>query len=295
MSPRLVALALVFSAGTGLAADPARPVSADPDGDAAIDALVTRLEKLVLYHPRPYGVADISRFQAKGGQRLNYKTEQGAQAAWLILPAAGGAPEKLWIVCPGNGTLALEMAPLCRADVFQHDACLLVDYPGYGACAGEPSPDGIRANLKAATLLAARTLHLDANQLPQKVCALGHSLGAAAALLAVQEFKLRVAVLCAPFTSTQEMAQRRFHTQRQLPIQHPFNNREGLAALERAHGHAWILHGVADSAIPVDMSQALAREFPKTVTLKTIPGAGHNDFFGATAKDLWAAVAEARK
>jgi pimeloyl-ACP methyl ester carboxylesterase len=52
------------------------------------------------------------------------------------------------------------------------------------------------------------------------------------------------------------------------------------------HGHAWILHGQQDSAIPVDMSESLAHDFPKTVTLKTIPGAGHNDFFGATAKDV---------
>ncbi len=278
------------------AGDASRTIpSADPDGDAAIDALVGRLEKLALYHPRKYEPKLMADFTAHGGQRLDYTTAQGQQAAWLLPPAAGGAPQKLWIVCPGNGTVALELAPVCRGAPFAHDACLLIDYPGYGACAGEPSPAGIRENLKAATLLAAKTLHLDPAELPARACVFGHSLGAAAALLAVQEFHLRRAVLCAPFTSTLEMAQRRLHTTRQLPLEHPFDNRVGLAALAHEHGHAWILHGSADMAIPATMGETLAREFPGCVTFKLLPGAGHNDFFRDGAKDLLAAITAARE
>ena len=278
-----------FPAGFAQAATP------DPEGDAAIDALVTKLEKLVLYHPRKYAAGVIERFVAEHGQRLDYATSQGKQTAWLILPTGGGAPEKLWLVCPGNGTLALELAPVFRNEAFHSDACLLLDYPGYGESTGDPSPVSIRENLKAATLLAAQNLHLKADELPGRVCAFGHSLGAAAALLAVQEFHLRSVVLCAPFSSTQEMAQRRFHTTRQLPLQHLYNNRDGLAALEKDHGHAWILHGSDDGVIPSSMSETLAREFPNTITLKILPHAGHNDFFRDGAKELMTAIAAARK
>jgi pimeloyl-ACP methyl ester carboxylesterase len=268
----------------------------EPPQGASIPAdAIAALEKKVLYHPRKYAAGAIEKFTAQSGQRLDYITPQGKQTAWIMPPPEGGAPERLWIVCAGNGTLVLELAPFCRTLPFKKDAWLLVDYPGYGECAGEPSPLSLRENLKASVTAAAMQLNMDAAKLPERACVFGHSLGCAAALLAVQEFHLRSAVLCAPFTSTREMAEQQFRMPKGLPLQHLFDNRPGLTELQRCKGQAWIFHGEADNVIPVTMSRTMATEFKGTVTLQTPAGTGHNDIFSRQLKELAAAMTEARK
>jgi alpha-beta hydrolase superfamily lysophospholipase len=259
------------------------------------NAALLALEKQVLYHPRKYDPAVILKFAERGGKRIDYKTGQGAQSAWLIPAVKSEAAGKLWVICGGNGSLAMELEGLCRRLNFSSDSFLLVDYPGYGECKGEPSPAGIRENLKTAVPLVAKQLNIDPLQIPQRVCAFGHSLGCAAALLAVDEFKLRAAVLCAPFTSTMEMAHERFKVPLDFPFQHKFDNRTGMAVLSQNGGHAWILHGDADEVIPVTMSQTLAKEFAETVKLKVVPSGRHSDIFKLAAKEFLQAMTDARK
>ena len=93
--------------------------------------------------------------------------------------------------------------------------------------------------------------------------------------MAVQEFHLRSAVLCAPFTSTTDMAKVRMGIPNNFPFQHSFDNRPGLRELEKNHGRAWIIHGDKDTVVPVAMSRTLAKEFPDTVKLHVIPGGNH--------------------
>lgn len=266
------------------------PAAAQLPGD-----VVAALEKKVLYHPRKYTPEVIGKFTATGGKRMDYTTTQGKQTAWIIPQQEGAAPERLWIICGGNGTLVLELAAFCRMQPFRKDAWLLVDYPGYGECAGDPSPQGFRENFKTSVPAAAAHLKMDAAKLPEYACVFGHSLGCAAALLAVQEFQLRAAVLCAPFTSTREMAEQQFHMPRGVPLQHLFDNRPGLTELQKCKGHAWIFHGEADTVIPVGMSRTLATEFKGAITLQTSPGTAHSDIFSRQARELTAAMAEARK
>jgi dienelactone hydrolase len=157
------------------------------------------------------------------------------------------------------------------------------------------SPAGIRDNLKASILAAVEKLKLGTNDLPEKVCVFGHSLGCAAALLAVREFHLRSAVLCAPFTSTHEMARLRFEIPPNFPLKHPFDNRLGLAELRANHGHAWIFHGDADDVIPVEMSKTLAGEFKDVVTLEILAGTRHGNVMKSAGGKLVEAMREAEK
>lgn len=231
----------------------------------------------LIYFPRAYGAAEPAAFQSRGGQRLDFTTGEGGQTAWLILPQEGGSAERLWIVCGGNAARALDMEDFCRALPFRSDAYLLVDYPGYGVCDGSPTPARIRESLRAVVPLAAQHVKVAEADIPSRVCIFGHSLGCAAGLIAAQEFGLRSAVLCSPFTSTMEMARVVLKLPLGFLVRHRFDNRTGLAALEKNHGHAWIFHGDNDRIIPAEMSRTLAREFPGTVTFTEIPGAGHND------------------
>ena len=168
---------------------------------------VEALERQVLYYPHLYGADRLKQFQRRGGRRIDYTTPQGSQTAWLIPQAQGPTPERLWVFFAGNGSLGLDLEPVARAAGFNADAFLFVDYPGYGGlCSGKPSPKSIRENARESILAAAKQTNIDPAGLPDRVCVFGHSLGCAAALLAVEELHLRSAVLCAPFTSTADVA-----------------------------------------------------------------------------------------
>lgn len=254
-----------------------------------------QIERSFLYFPRKYGEATVERFAERGGVRLDYPTEQGAQTAWWVPQREGASPERVWIFCGGNGSLALDFEPLVRALPFAQDAYLLVDYPGYGECEGSPSPDAIRANVKGALAAAAKRTGVELTTEPSKLRAFGHSLGAAAALMAVEECGIPGVVCYAPFTSTPDMARTRFLVSKDIPIQHVFDNRVALKALAKNQGHAWILHGDRDEVIPVQMSRTLAEEFKEVVDLTVIAGGDHGDVFALRQDLLLKALTAARK
>jgi pimeloyl-ACP methyl ester carboxylesterase len=290
MNMKVTIATLLLSLLTGVAHAQAgdSPPSTQPDATAALEAKT-------LYYPEAYEGSTVDAFLQTGGSRLDFKTSQGKQTAWLITPAKRVKPQRLWVVCCGNAMPVLYIAPFIRQTDLPSDAFVLVDYPGYGLCEGNPSPASIRENVKAATLAAAGPTGIDAARDAQRVCVLGHSLGCAAALFAVEEFHLKSAVLCSPFTSTHEMAELRDGLAKDAPYRNQFDNRLGLAELRKNSGHAWIIHGSVDQVIPVTMSKTMADEFKDVVKLEVIDGAGHNDIMQTGKKEVLAAMSAARE
>lgn len=258
-------------------------------------ALLTGCQSRFIYYPAPYDGGEPEIFVKRGGVRLDYTTGQGGQSAWLMLPRDGGAVDRFWLICGGNAAVALHYEDFCRDLSFKGDAFLLFDYPGYGACEGSAHPDHIRESLRKVVPLAAERLKLDLAELAARGCAFGQSLGAAAALIAVEEFPFRRAVLCSPFTSMMEMTRVKFHIPLNFLVWHRYDNRPGLAVLKKNQGRAWIFHGDSDTIIPVDMSRTLAREFPGTVTLHEVPGADHGDVILRAMPQITAAMGVARR
>lgn len=256
--------------------------------------LLTACQHKLIYFPSPYQSGEPAAFIQRGGQRLDFTTKQGRQTAWLIPPRDGKPVERLWLVCAGNASTALAMDGYCRSLPFTGDAFLLADYPGYGDCEGSPHPDDIRDSLRQSLPLAAKALGLTEADLPGRTIVFGNSLGCAAGLIAADEFKLRRAVLCAPFTSTMEMAKVKLGLPLGFLVWHRFDNRARLAALSANRGKAWVFHGDADVIIPAAMSRTLAAEFPGTITLQEIPGAGHNNLIPRAHKRILAAMTAAR-
>jgi pimeloyl-ACP methyl ester carboxylesterase len=144
-------------------------------------------------------------------------------------------------------------------------------------------------------MAAGTKVGIDPVKEPEAVCAFGHSLGCAAALMAVEAFDLKSAVLCSPFTSTREMAELRVGLAKNAPFKHQFDNRLGLKALQKDKGHAWIIHGQDDDIIPVKMSTTMAAEFPDVVRLQLIKDCRHNDVLDTAKKQILEAMADARK
>ncbi len=237
--------------------------------------ILTSCQSKLIYFPRPYGADVTAKWSAEThGKPIEFKTSQGQQRAFLQGDLK--SPRNLWIVCGGNGTVALDWSEWLRKHAPAQDAFLLVDFPGYGDCEGYPNPERIRESLRAAVPLATKALGWpDPN--PSRLRFFGHSLGAAASLICATEFKIQRGVLLAPFTSTMDMA----HVVTGLPVgflvTHRFDNEARLAELAaRGSGEVIIIHGSDDESIPVTMGSKLADQQKDMVHFIEIPGARHN-------------------
>jgi pimeloyl-ACP methyl ester carboxylesterase len=257
--------------------------------------LLVGCQSKLIYMPRPYGPGHVARWDAEPGTRvIDYSTAQGKQQAYLL--SAMEKPERLWLVCGGNGTLALEWSDWLRENGPAQDAWLLVDIPGYGASSGEPRPGTIRNTLKAAVPAGMEALgwSLPADQ--AKLRFFGHSLGAAVCLMGAEEFDIRRGVILTPFTSSMDMTEAMFGVNLGFIVWHRFDNLERLKDLEKKSGaEVFVLHGADDEAIPVAMSRRLAAEVPGVVRYTEIPGGRHNTLQDVAPETLREAMLKARQ
>jgi len=259
-------------------------------------ALILAGQARFMYFPQPYGAVELEDFRAVGGVQLEFETEDGKQTAFYLPPASArssafaAAPEKLWLGCAGNGSLALHLTSLA-SDLDQASGWLLVDFPGYGLSQGKPSPPGIRENVEAAFELLARKFGLSAEALAARTGIFGHSMGASAALMAAEKWPMRAAVLISPFTSMTDMVRRSIGPFALLN-RHRFDNRRALAAVALRKTPVHIFHGERDTLVPVTMGRELAAAYPQTVVLHEISAAGHNDILDLAGARIAATMAQ---
>ncbi len=246
--------------------------------------LLLGCQSRLIYYPTRYEKADLQWFERLGGKPLAFQTGEGRQVAhWL--PPRDGAPAdgRIWLVCAGNASRALDWIDLC-GEVDRSAGWLFIDYPGYGDCEGKPNPDTMKANLVGAVEALAAEQKTTRAALQPRLSAFGHSLGAAAALIAADEFRIRRLVLVSPFTSMTDMGKIVLGRPLCYLNRHRYDNRARLAAIAPLHPQIDIFHGLEDESIPVRMSQELAATWPDSITLHEVPGAGHNDI-GVVAAD----------
>jgi pimeloyl-ACP methyl ester carboxylesterase len=257
--------------------------------------ILTSYQSKLIYFPRPYEPADVSKWEHEpGGKVIDYQTSDGKQRAYLLSRSEN--PERLWIVCGGNGTLALDWSDWLRDHGPSRDAWLLVDIPGYGACEGTPSPWAIRRSLKAVVPAATAVLHWSESDAKERLRFFGHSLGGGVCLMAAKEFDIRKGVILAPFTSTMDMTREVLGVPVGFMLWHRFDNEARLKEISaRGNGHVFILHGINDEIIPIGMSRTLAGEFPSLVRLTEIPGGRHNTLQEIAIPQIADALAKARE
>lgn len=257
--------------------------------------LLAGCQSKLIYFPRPYGADHVSRWDAEPGTRvIDYKTAQGKQQAYLL--SKTDKPERLWLVCGGNGTLALEWSDWLREHGPDKDAWLLMDIPSYGACTGRPSPGTIRNSLRAVVPAGMDSLgwSLPADQ--ARLRFFGHSLGAAVCLEGAKELGIQRGVLLAPFTSTMEMTKAMFGVNLGFLVWHRFDNLERLKEMEKKGGATvYIFHGSEDEALPVEMSRRLAKEVPAVVHYTEVPKGRHNILQEMVPDEIRAAMEKARE
>jgi pimeloyl-ACP methyl ester carboxylesterase len=258
-------------------------------------AVFTSCQSSLLYFPRSYPPGVPQAWAANThGRFLDFSTSQGRQRAFLQGNLTH--PAHLWLVCGGNGTVALEWSPWLLAHASQDDAWLLLDFPGYGACEGTATPGRIRETIATAVPLATAQLGWSLPRDEAKLRFFGHSLGAAACLIGAADFHIQRGVLMSPFTSTMAMAREVTGLPLGFLVRHRFDNSARLAELA-AHGpgRVILLHGSQDEVIPAAMSRTLAASYPTLITHREIPGGHHNDLQELAAQTLTSALRDASK
>lgn len=262
-------------------------------GWAAVTAVVglLLLQHRIIYYPRPYDGTAIRELEMRGGRRLVMQTAQGRQVAYY-LPARKNpqqAPEFIWFVFGGNGSLALDYAgePLRWDERF---AYVFADYPGYGECEGSASPEAIRETTAALGKAVKAEWGWNDLELQTRCGVLGHSLGCAASLICARELGLQRAVLCAPFTTMTDMARRTVGWPLCYLNRHRFDNVESIRQLIPSGFYACIFHGQEDSVIPVAMSRSLVDKFPTHLELTEVPGCDHNEIVLAAQEEIGRAM-----
>ena len=245
--------------------------------------LLLGCQSRLIYFPRRYQPAETKYWSQGGGVTLAYTTPHGRQNAYF---RAGSRPGgRIWLFCPGNAMLALDAETEARR--WDPEAgWLFLEYPGYGGNEGRPSPSTIAQNIDGATRALAGHLGVTIHELKPRLGASGQSLGAAVALMAVDQLGLDRAVIMSPFTTLTEMGRRTVGWPWCHLNLHRYDNRRTLQAATARGVRVWIVHGIDDEIIPIEMARELAALSPASVRLVEVPGAGHNDLWGVAPETL---------
>ncbi len=193
--------------------------------------------------------------------------------AWWI-PAEGQARGVL-LYLHGNG--ANIGANAFHASRFQRMglSVLLIDYRGYGKSEGAfPSEAAVYDDAAAAWQYLTAERQID----PSQILIYGHSLGGAIAIdLAIRHPTAAGLIVQSSFTSMYNMVHRSTAFGF-LPIDQLLTQRfDSIRKVSQLQMPTLFIHGMEDTRVPADMSEALYAATPQPKQLWLVPHARHND------------------
>ncbi len=218
-------------------------------------ALVGLNQRSLLYFPSHSTASTPLRPWIVGGELIGYsRTVAQPKAVWLMTHGNGGQADGRAYVLPR----------MSRAD-----SLYVLEYPGYGLRAGNPSKD----SMNAAALAAYQTLRREFPGTP--LCVLGESIGSGpASYLGSVLAPPDKIILVVPFDTLANVAS---HHMPFLPVRLLLrNNWDNISALKTYTGPIEIYGAINDQVIDFKHAKNLAAQL-KNATLITLEG-GHNDW-----------------
>ena len=209
-----------------------------------------------------------------------------AQAQEIVLDTADGERVIAWHVPPrdgkpvvlyfhGNGGALNLRVDRFRKIVAQGFGLLALSYRGYGGSSGKPTEDGLIADARAAYAFAAERC--------ARIAVWGESLGTGVAVALAAEKPVERVILDAPFTSTADVAADLYWF---LPVRLLMKDQfRSDQRIKRVSAPVLILHGEADTIIPVVYGERLLAMIPGKKQMVRFPGGYHVDLDRLGAAD----------
>jgi pimeloyl-ACP methyl ester carboxylesterase len=210
-----------------------------------------------------------------GAERLQVNAADGIRLVGVHLSPADPDPSlPLILGFPGNAWNADTAAEYLR-DLYPGADIVTFHYRGYAPSGGSPGA----AALAADSLLVHDAM---AKRFPGRpVVAIGFSIGSGLAAHLAAHRPVAGAILVTPFDSLAAVAAGHYPW---LPVRLLWRNRlDPAAELPASRVPIAILAGGRDTLIPAARTDALRKAVPNLVFDRTIPGAGHNDIYRASA------------
>lgn len=236
------------------------------------------LEAKLIYLPSPEedGIWDPPGLDV---ENVFLQTDDSLRLHAWYCPCPEGIPNQITagerpvlFFCHGNaGNLSHRAEKIAAYQRHFGADCFIFDYRGYGKSQGRPSEDGLYLDSRAAY----RWLTEEKGIPSERIVLIGHSLGGAVALELALAARHRCLILQSAFTSLPDVATEVYPW---LPARWiMFTRFDNRGRLPKYTQPVLIVHGTADTLIPVRHTQELFAIANEPKRLVEIQGAGHND------------------
>jgi len=243
-------------------------------GYLGIAALMYFAQRSLMYFPERVRTAPAAAGFPQG-QEVTLDTADGERVLAWHVPPRGDKPVVLYF--HGNGgSLRL------RADRFTRltadgTGLLALSYRGYGGSTGKPTEAGLIEDARAAYAYAAE-------RYPGRIVAWGESLGSGVAIALAAEQPVSRLILDAPFTSAVDVAAAAYFL---LPVRLLMKDQfRSDERIKQVKAPVLILHGEADTIIPIRYGERLLAMIPGKKQLVRFPGGEHVDLDRHGAMDV---------
>lgn len=231
----------------------------------AIAGAMYVFQRSLIYVPDPTRHRPAEAGLAGVDEHILATPDGNSIVAWWLKPAPG---RRTILYFHGNGGHLADRAPRFKLLQQFGIGVLMMAYRGYSGSSGSPSE---AANVADGVL--AFDFLVAAGVKPGDIVLFGESLGTGVAVEVAQQRPAAGLVLDSPYTSLAAVGQ--FHYP-WLPVERLILDRyDTLSRIGSLHLPLLILHGEADSVVPVAMGRAVFAAANEPKRIDTYPGAEH--------------------
>jgi pimeloyl-ACP methyl ester carboxylesterase len=243
-----------------------------------VPLLAWLLQERMMFFPRP---AESRLIPRPNLEEVTLVAADGVKLrGWLV--KGDGTPAPLVIYFGGNAEEVSWLAGV--ADQFAGWSLLLVNFRGYGESEGKPGEKELFADALVIYDYATRRPDVA----PERIVAMGRSLGSGVAVHLAANRPLRGVILVSPYDSVVEVARRHYPF---LPVSLLLRHRfDSLAQAPRIEVPLLCLAATQDRIIPVRHSRTLFEAWRGPKTWREVPLADHDSISGEP--EYWRSIAE---
>ena len=222
----------------------------------------------MIFHPTADGERILALAAAPENEAFDLDRD-GASLHGVLLLAPGEGPAPVLMYFGGNADSVSSKVEVFAWMREKGVHLLLVPYRGYDGSSGEPGADDLRADALAIYDKLIQHPRVDRGS----VYTMGYSLGSGVATYLAHERDLAGVILVAPYRRLSEIAAKSYPW---LPvttlIQHDFDS---LSLAPEVEEPLLIVHGDADTLIPIEHGKSLVSVWKGGAKLLTLEGLGH--------------------